>query len=70
MRQSAERDVLAMKKRGLNVVAVDERTRALWSRTAEALYPRIRGKLVPADAFDEALKWRDEFRKSHPAGGR
>jgi TRAP-type C4-dicarboxylate transport system substrate-binding protein len=70
VRGSAARDVEAMKKRGLNVVAVDEKARALWSKTAEGLYPRIRGKVVPADAFDEAMKWRDEYRKSHPAGAR
>jgi TRAP-type C4-dicarboxylate transport system substrate-binding protein len=67
---SAARDVEAMRKRGLNVVAVDDKARGLWVKTAESLYPRIRGKIVPADAFDEALKWRDEYRKSHPAGAR
>ena len=63
VRGSAARDVEAMRKRGLNVVAVDERARLLWNRTAESLYPMIRGKIVPADAFDEALRFRSEFRK-------
>jgi hypothetical protein len=31
------------------------------------MYPRIRGAIVPADAFDEALRYRDEYRKR--AGG-
>jgi hypothetical protein len=34
------------------------------------MYPRIRGPIVPADAFDEALKYRDEFRKRAGSGGR
>ena len=67
VRASGERDIEAMKKRGLNVVAVDAKTRALWQKTAEGLYPRIRGVLVPADAFDEAMKYRDEYRKGRSA---
>ena len=67
IRESAGRDIEAMKKRGLNVVPVDAKTRASWQKTAEGLYPRIRGLIVPADAFDEAQRFRDEYRK---AGGR
>ncbi len=66
IRRSGERDVEAMKKRGLNVVVLDERTRELWQQTAEGLYPQVRGGIVPAEAFDEALRLRDEYRK----GGR
>ncbi len=63
IRKSGERDVEAMRKRGLNVVAIDEKTRALWQQTAESLYPQVRGPIVPADAFDEARRLRDEYRK-------
>jgi TRAP-type C4-dicarboxylate transport system substrate-binding protein len=63
IRASGEKDVLAMRKRGLNVVGVDARARDLWRKTAEGMYPRIRGSIVPADAFDEALRYRDEYRK-------
>jgi TRAP-type C4-dicarboxylate transport system substrate-binding protein len=66
IRKAGERDVQAMQKRGLNVVAVDAKTEALWRAAAEGAYPRIRGQMVPADAFDEAKRLRDEFRK---AGG-
>ena len=69
VRTSADKDVEAMKKRGLNVVAVDAKARALWQKTAESTYPKIRGVIVPADAFDEALKYRDEYRKANPKGG-
>jgi len=67
VRNSEQRDVEAMKKRGLNVVAVDAKARAQWQKTAESLYPKIRGAVVPADAFDEAMRYRDEYRKTHPA---
>ena len=63
IRSSGDKDVEAMKKRGLNVIAVDARAREAWRKTAEGMYPRIRGTIVPADAFDEALRYRDEYRK-------
>lgn len=63
IRKSEDKDIGEMQKRGLNVVAVDAKARALWQKTAEGLYPRIRGSVVPADAFDEAMKFRDEYRK-------
>lgn len=67
IRKGGDADVEAMKKRGLNVVAVDAKTRDLWRTTAESTYPRVRGDFVPAEAFDEALKYRDEYRKQRPA---
>jgi len=70
IRQSGGRDVEEMKKRGLNVVAVDAKARALWQKTTEAMYPKVRGAIVPADAFDEALRHRDDYRKQHPPAGR
>ena len=65
IRSSGDKDIEAMRKRGLNVVAVDAGTREAWRKTAEGMYPRIRGSIVPADAFDEALRYRDEYRKQH-----
>jgi TRAP-type C4-dicarboxylate transport system substrate-binding protein len=63
IRKSGDKDVEAMRRRGLNVVPVDARARELWRQTAERMYPRIRGAIVPPDAFDEALRHRDEYRK-------
>jgi TRAP-type C4-dicarboxylate transport system substrate-binding protein len=60
-------DVEAMRKRGLNVVAVQPAQREQWARLSESLYPRIRGKIVPAEAFDEALRLRDEYRRTKGA---
>ncbi len=66
IRQSGEKDVAAMKGAGLTVVPVDAKTKDLWLKTAQAAYPKVRGDFVPADAFDEAMKARDEYRKQHP----
>jgi TRAP-type transport system periplasmic protein len=69
IRASGERDVEEMKKRGLNVVAVDAKARALWQKTTESMYPKVRGVIVPDEAFDEALRQRDEYRKQHSTAG-
>ena len=68
VRQGGQRDIDAMTKRGLNVVPVDPKTREAWVRTVETQYPKVRGRIVPADAFDEAMKYRDEYRKRSGAG--
>lgn len=67
IRGSEQRDIDAMQKRGLNVVDVNEQQRAEWQKLVTAIFPKVRGPIVPADAFDEALHHRDEYRKSHPA---
>ena len=65
IRKSGTTDVEAMKKRGLTVVPVDAKALQAWQKAAEAAYPMIRGRIVPADVFDEALKYRDDYRKQH-----
>ena len=35
---------------------------AEWRKATEAAYPTMRGKLVPADLFDEVRRLRDEYR--------
>lgn len=62
-----QRDVDAMKKAGLVVVPVDARTREMWRRSVEVGYPIIRGGVMPADAFDDALRYRDEYRRQKGA---
>lgn len=62
-----QRDVDAMKKTGLTVVPVDARTREMWRRSVEVGYPIIRGGVMPADAFDDALRYRDEYRRQKGA---
>ena len=63
IRKSGERDVDEMKKRGLNVVPIDAKAREAWVKMAESAYPKIRDRIVGAEAFDEAMKYRDEYRK-------
>ncbi len=67
IRDAAEKDVEAMKKRGLNVVPVTDAQKAEWQKLTEKLYPEIRSKVVPGEAFDEALRLRDEYRRQHGA---
>ena len=64
IRDAETRDVEAMKKRGLTVVPVTDAQRAEWQKLTETLYPEIRGRVVPPEAFDEALRLRDEYRKT------
>ncbi len=59
--------VVEMQKRGLQVVKLDDATRALWRRDVEALYPKLKQRLVPPDLFDRAKKLRDEYRASRAA---
>lgn len=71
IRKGGDRDVEAMRKRGLTVISVDAAAEAQWRAAAEAAYPRIRGKVVPAEAFDEAKRLLLEYRKNPEAfGGR
>jgi TRAP-type C4-dicarboxylate transport system substrate-binding protein len=66
IRDAEQRDIEAMQKRGLNVVPVSAAQRAQWQKLTESLYPKVRETIVPAEAFDEAMRWRDEYRKTHP----
>lgn len=50
--QADAQAVEAMRKRGLQVHALTPEIEAEWRQLAEAIYPRIRGAMVPADAFD------------------
>jgi TRAP-type C4-dicarboxylate transport system substrate-binding protein len=67
IRKSGESDVQAMKSAGLTVVPIDAKAKDTWRKLAESTYSRVRGDYVPMDAYDEAMKYRDEYRKAHPA---
>jgi TRAP-type C4-dicarboxylate transport system substrate-binding protein len=70
MRVSGDRDIQAMRRAGLTVVPVDGRTRELWRKSTDAAYGKIRGDFVPADAYDEALRHRDAFRRKRAGNGK
>jgi TRAP-type C4-dicarboxylate transport system substrate-binding protein len=55
-RREVDEAVDAMKKRGLIVHKPNAAEMQEWNTLAEALYPRIRGTMVPADTFDEVFK--------------
>ncbi|HXX11865.1 MAG TPA: TRAP transporter substrate-binding protein DctP [Burkholderiales bacterium] len=61
-RKEDDEAIEAMKKRGLNVYAPSAEEEAEWRRAVEQAYPRIRGTLVPADAFDEVMVLLREYR--------
>lgn len=61
-RKESDDAVKAMQKRGLTVTPVPPAIEAEWRAAAEAAYPKIRGKIVPADIFDEALQLIREYR--------
>ncbi len=62
IRKLGDDAVTAMQKRGLTVIRVDETTLSLWRAEAEAIYPELRGRIIPADLFDEVRRLRNEFR--------
>ena len=60
-RKESDAAVKAMEKRGLKVTPVTPEIEAEWRKAAEAVYPQIRGRIVPADLFDRALELIKEF---------
>jgi TRAP-type C4-dicarboxylate transport system substrate-binding protein len=71
IRSANEQAIAAMRKRGLKIMPVTPEIEAAWRRAAEGAYPKIRGPIVPAKVFDEALRLLDEHRSAagKPAGG-
>ena len=70
-RGNGPRDTQAMVKRGLQVISPDEAQLAAWRRAVESAQDKIRGSVVPADAYDEARRHLEEYRSRRAsAGGR
>ena len=46
----------------LTIVHADDATVADWRKQTEAVYPKMRGKIVPEDLFDEARRLHEEYR--------
>lgn len=55
--------VATMKTRGLTVTSLDPKAVAEFRSQAEIFVKTMRGNIVPADAYDAALKERDAYRK-------
>jgi len=60
-RESAE-SVEAMRKRGLTVHQLPPDVAADWRTEVDAMYPKIRGTIVPAEMFDEVVKHLTAYR--------
>jgi TRAP-type C4-dicarboxylate transport system substrate-binding protein len=52
----------------LTITTLDPAALAEWRQQTEAIYPKMKGKMVPADLFDEVQRLRDEYRTQHPIG--
>jgi hypothetical protein len=49
-------------------VPVSPAQRAQWQKLTESIYARIKARgVVPAEAFDEAMRYRDLYRKQRGA---
>lgn len=62
VRKLGDESVAAMQKRGLTVLRPDAAAMAEWNQLAEEVYPKLRGKSIPADMFDEVRRLRDDYR--------
>lgn len=69
-RSQSDKAIEAMKQRGLKVIQVTPEQEAIWRKTCEDAYPKIRGTIVPPDMFDTVQSLLNEYRKAGgPAGG-
>jgi len=67
IRKAEASSIPLMQQFGLNVVHADDKSLEEWHRLSESLYPTFRGGIVPVELFDEVLRLRDHYRKTHPA---
>jgi len=54
-----------MEKNGLKIHKVPPEVQAQWRKMVEDVYPQVRGKIMPAEAFDTVRRYRDEYRAAH-----
>jgi len=62
IRSMGEDAIDAMKERGLEVIHIEGEALETWRAEAEAVYPKLRGKIIPADLFDKVRALRDQHR--------
>jgi len=61
-RLEVDEAVAAMQKRGLKVSKPNAEQMQEWLKLADTLYPRIRGKMVPEETFDEVISLLKTYR--------
>ena len=69
-RRESEESVTAMSARGLRVIRPSPEVIDVWRQEAEAVYPRIRGRVVQAEVFDRSLELLKEYRAANPGPNR
>jgi TRAP-type C4-dicarboxylate transport system substrate-binding protein len=57
-----------MVKNGLKIHKVPPEIQAQWRKMVENVYPQVRGKIMPVEAFDTVKGYRDVYRAAHPGG--
>lgn len=63
-RAESDAAVAAMVKRGLEVQKISPEANAEWLEVVDKIQDQIRGKIVPADLFDEAQKLLKDYRST------
>jgi len=66
-RAESEESIVKMKQRGATVTTVTPEIEAEWRQTVESVVGTIRGKIVPADVFDETQRLIKEYRAKPPS---
>jgi TRAP-type transport system periplasmic protein len=66
-RKEDEDAIKAMQSKGLTVNVATRQDEQEWYKLTSIVYPKIRGKMVPVDIFDEIQRLVLEFRASHGA---
>ncbi len=69
-RKEDEDAILAMQKRGLKVNPSSPQVEEEWRQLTRIIYPQIRGKMVPADIFDEVQRLAVEYRANSKGAGK
>jgi TRAP-type C4-dicarboxylate transport system substrate-binding protein len=64
IRRLNQEAVAVMVKNGLKVHKVPPDVQVQWRKMVEDVYPQVRGKIMPAEAFDAVKRYRDEYRAS------
>jgi TRAP-type C4-dicarboxylate transport system substrate-binding protein len=59
-RETDKSDIEILKKNGVEVVSVDEKTRNEWRRMIESVLPQVRGSYLPAESLDAAMNFRNQ----------
>jgi TRAP-type C4-dicarboxylate transport system substrate-binding protein len=65
VRTLGEKSIKAMTDRGLKVHEPTAAELAEWQKAAEAAYPTLREKVIPAKFFDEAQRLVNEYRAAN-----